>query len=432
MSAWTKPDRGSLAAHCHEVTVSLEGRQVAEFDLLVLIGMAVHLAINLRGVPAVSYELLRQIALHLLHIPPTSLPLVVEILGEAEFAQIDKCGSTIRSIVPTVPYFEDLFDTIGEIVEDRRLSEHEQMTIELVSRLRRSPVVSETLYQDTGARKEFVDRVVDLGAEGGYLIKRRARGRNVVLSPLYFPDNPEAFADLVAAAGSNPVGRVLSLLKENQGWPLTVIEQQQSIGANKLTPHEVAIVTTLAQEGFAPPPTITTSHAGSNHFLFGPRPGPTKLPPTKRPIYEAAMALVAAVRQGQLLPRAHRIRSPRALLRALRDRKWLNANTEAVEQYRELVVTFGLGRLVPTRGSFYRFELIDTPDNMQALEMAIRLVDGSDQTPVQDGDVTLAFHGGQAYLDSLIGRRRLVAEKKATIDEGARREIDGLLLRRAK
>ena len=45
------------------------------------------------------------------------------------------------------------------------------------------------------------------------------------------------------------------------------------------------------------------------------------------------MALVAAVRQGQLLPKQHAVRNPPQLLRALRDRKSLRANTEAMEQY---------------------------------------------------------------------------------------------------
>jgi hypothetical protein len=294
MSAWSSSNRGALAAHCHEITVSLEGRQVGEFDQMVIIGMAAHLAIHLRGVPAVSYDLLRQISLHLLHIPPTSLSLVIEFLGEAGFVRIDRQGGTIRSIVPTVPYFDDLFNTIGEVASDRTLSEHEQLTLELVTRLRSSPLVTETLYHVVGGERKLVDRVLEVGDQGGYLLRRRARGRTVVVSPLYFPDNPGAFADLVAAAGSSRVGRVLALLAENQGWPLGLIEQTQRIGTTSLGPGEIAIVTALAQEGFTPPPTITTTHAGNNYFLFTPRPGAAKLPVTKRPTR-------AQAEQGSLL-----------------------------------------------------------------------------------------------------------------------------------
>src|SRR5262245_56733841 len=127
MSKKAPVDHSSLAAHCHEITVSLEGRQVGEFDQLVIVGMAVNLAIHLRGIPAVPHELLRQIGLHLLHIPPTTMPLVIELLGEAEFVAIDRQGATIRSVVPTVPFFDDMFDTIGEVASGRRLSEPEQM-----------------------------------------------------------------------------------------------------------------------------------------------------------------------------------------------------------------------------------------------------------------------------------------------------------------
>lgn len=432
MSKLPSVARCDLAAHCHEITVSLSGNMVGEFDQLLVVGMAVNLAIHLRGVPAVSYDLLRQIGLHLLHIPPTTMPRVVELLGEAEFVLIDKQGSSIRSVVPTVPFFEDLFDTMGEVAEDRTLSEHERMAIELVSRLRAAPLVTQTLYNQVGSgERKLFDSALDLGDKVGYLMKRRARGREIVLSPLYFPDNPDAFADLVAGSGSGRVGRVLSLLQENQGWPLAMVEQTWRIGGEDLTSEEVVVATALAQEGFTPPPSITTAHAGNNYFLFGPRPGGPKLPTTKRPIYEAAMALVAAVRQGLLLPRKHAVRNPTQLLRALREKKSLRANTEAMEQYREVVATFGLGRLVPDGGSFHRFELIENPDNLEALDMAIRLVEGGAAPPSLDGEICLAFHKGQDYLDSLVSRQRLVAERTVPLTEETRWELDNLLLRRA-
>jgi hypothetical protein len=62
------------------------------------------------------------------------------------------------------------------------------------------------------------------------------------------------------------------------------------------------------------------------------------MPAIKRPVYEAAMALVAAVRQGQLLPHRVKVRYPDALLRALLTKGFIAANTEALNQYRQLTV----------------------------------------------------------------------------------------------
>jgi hypothetical protein len=148
----------------------------------------------------------------------------VSVLAEAEFVKVDRQGNTIRAIVPTVPYYEDLYDTLGEVASDRQLSESEQLTIDLVNRLSRSPRVLQALYNETGADTKLVDRMIHVGNQGGYLLPRRARGRDVIVSPLYFPENAAQFADLVAAHGASSVGRVLTTLAQNQGWPLGVIQ----------------------------------------------------------------------------------------------------------------------------------------------------------------------------------------------------------------
>jgi hypothetical protein len=421
-------EQAVVAARCYDVTVSLHGRQVGDFEELLIIGMAARLAFQLRGLPVVAYDLLRQVALHLLQIPPTSLQTVVGVLAEAEFVRLDRQGSTIRTVIPTVPYYEDLYETLGEIASNHGLSEPERLTIDLVNRLARSPRVKESLYNDTGAERPLVDQMLGVGEQGGYLFARRARGRDVIVSPLYFPENAAEFADLVAAHGSGSVGRVIKTIAKNQGWPLRVIQETGGIGDTPLTADEVKIVTKLAGEGFLPPPMIQTEHAGENHFLFGPKPGIPSLPPTKRPIYEAAMALVAAVRQGQLLPRAYRIRMPLSLLHALRDKRYLRANSEALEQYRELVV-LRLGRLVPDGAGRHRFELIDTPENLEAVNLAIHLVEGTEPLPAVDDEVVLALHKGHDYLESLIGRQRLVAQQIVHLDPEKQREFDDLLLR---
>ena len=73
-----------------------------------------------------------------------------------------------------------------------------------------------------------------------------------------------------------------------------------------------------------------------------------RLSPTKREIYERAMALVSAVRQGQYLPKQYAIRSPYAILRKLKNDHEIGANTEALEQYQQLTL-LRVGRLVVTQ-----------------------------------------------------------------------------------
>ncbi len=196
-----------------------------------------------------------------------------------------------------------------------------------------------------------------------------------------------------------------------------------------MTPDQVKIIVSLAGTGFASPPMITTSHAGSNFFLFSPKPGLPRLGPTKRHVYEMAMNLVAAVRQGQLLPAQYAIRSPTALLTALRDRKALRASTEAMQQYRTLVAApLRLGRLIPEGGDFYSFELIDSPENLEAVELAIGMVRGDSEPLRIEEDAVLAFRKGQTYVESLVGRQKLVEQEQMPLDPETEQEVTEFMM----
>jgi hypothetical protein len=414
------------AVRCHDITVSLGNKQVTDLDKVVLVGMAVRLALHLRGVPAVPYDLVKLVALHLLHIPPLALPAILDVLAEVDFVKISKRGSSILSVIPTVPFYEDMFDGIGQYAENQTLSEPERLTLEILDRLAKSPTSIQTIY-NLGADRRLVNRMVDVGAQGGYVIQKRARGRDMLISPVYFSENPDAFADLAAGAGSTRVGRVVSLLSRHQGWPLALIKKTRRIGEIQLTDDDINIILTLAGDGFAPPPVIETSHAGSNHFLFSPKPGLPRLGPAKRQIYETAMALVAAVRQGQLLPAQYAIRHPIALLQALKSRKYLSANSEAMEQYRAVAI-LRLGRLVNEQGDRYRFELIETPENMEAVDIAIQIIRGDEPAPALEEDAVIAFRTGQTYIDSLVGRQMLVNQEKVKLDPESKREIDDFFM----
>jgi hypothetical protein len=427
MTAIETPAGAQLAARCHDVTVSLRGKSVADFDQLTIVGMAVRLAPHLRGVPAVTYDLLRQVALHLLQIPPTALRPVVYMLAQAGFVQLDTEGATIRSVVPVVPFYEDLFHGMGDVAAHTGLSEPEKLTLAMLDRLAKSPTARSAFYE-AGAEKNLVERMVLVGHSGGYLTPHRVRGRDMLTSPIYFPENADAFADLAAGNGSGRVAKVISVLARHQGWPLALIERQARIGEETLSPEELRIVRALADEGFAPPPMIETSYSGANSFLFGPKPGVPRLEPIKRPIYESAMALVAAVRQGQLLPARFAIRWPVLLLEKLRDYKYIGANSEAVEQYRALAM-MRLGRLETFGGGRARFHLIDTEENREAVDLALLLVRGDEPPPALSDEVVLALHQGQTYVDSLVGRQVLVGQDRIELDPESKREIEDLFLK---
>ncbi len=178
-----------------------------------------------------------------------------------------------------------------------------------------------------------------MSASKEHIYAYRSRGRDVALSPTYFSENAEIYADMVAGVGSKQVQKLLMAVRSMQGVPLSMIQKSKEIGGIKFTDEELQLVGAPCPKMRAvKPPSISTKHSGEQFFIFTPTPAGAALAPTKREIYERAMAIVAAVRQGQFLPRQYAIRSPGAVLYTLKSNLKLGkATTEATQQCRKLV-----------------------------------------------------------------------------------------------
>jgi len=371
----TQPSAADIAARAHEIQTGLGATEVPEFDTLRAVGMAVRLALHIQGIPALKYETLRLVANHYLNIPSVALRRIVELLAEVEFVKLQTTGKTINVVVPNVPYYDEVYSELGDFGRTEGFNEAEQLSIDILCRLAKSPENIDSLRSHLGADETLIKRAFTVGQAGAYLRVHRARGRNIALSPAFFSENSDVFADMVAGAGSSDVRTVLDALRQVQGVPLSLVEKKKEIGGSRLTPAQINMLKRLAQDGAVRPPCIKTPHSGSNYFLFTPTPGTASLAPTKREIYEKAMAIVAAVRQGQFLPNRYAIRSPGAVLYKLKtDLKLSGATTEATAQYRQLTV-LRVARLVP-KGStgFSELHIIDTPANREALHIAYDLV----------------------------------------------------------
>src|SRR5713226_746876 len=138
------PEEAAIRAH--DITVCLERTSVPEFEELSLLGRAVKLALHLRGVPAVSYEVLRNIAIYILNFPPSSVRPTIELLAEAEFVELDVDGRTIKTVVPSIPFYEKIFSNLATVAGSDKFSEPEQLTLELLHRLASSPLLRDNVY----------------------------------------------------------------------------------------------------------------------------------------------------------------------------------------------------------------------------------------------------------------------------------------------
>jgi hypothetical protein len=314
-------DTKAIAEYAFDLQVGLEGADVPEYDVATTLGMASVLAINLRGLGEIQYQTLRLVAAHYFHIRSDVLDGVLRTLADLELIRLVTTGSTIEQIIPDVPHFDNVYARVGELVASRPLNELEQLTISILDKLYSSPMNQDTLASSFGADQDAFRSSMQIGLDAGLMTSTRVRGRDIIASPLYFSGNLEGLLDITARGDAPSVRKLLQLISKNQGLPLSSIIKEQSLGGTQLSSDELSLLRGLAQEGIIKPPSIIRPNKKEEHFIFTPAPGKVRLSTANREIYEKGMAIAAAVRKGQLLPEAYRIRSPQALLYQLKERK---------------------------------------------------------------------------------------------------------------
>ena len=419
----------AVAEFAFDLHTGLASYRVPEFDDLKLIGMAATLSIHIRGLGEIRYEVLRKVSDHLMGIPSIALETVLTVLEEIGFVKLVRPKKKISTVIPVIPVFDDVYEQIGSYADSEcSLNSHEDATLHILDALQKAPANRDALYNNLGIETRLFDRCISLGSSSGILSEHLARGRKILISPFYFVDNLDALADTAAAVGSNAISSALNKVKSNQGWPLGLIEQTGEIGGSRLDTTERSVIRKLAMEGIVRPPTIKFGQR-TESFLFTPRPGGTRLNAANREIYERSMALISAVRKGQLLADRFRINQPVALLRALRDRGYVGANSEAREQYRNLVV-LKVATLRQTQSDRWQLYLNRTPENERALDLAINLLESGELAGMEvDQDARIALTRDEKYIQSLISASDLKRRESEVVDPQANHEFEQLILK---
>lgn len=417
------------AEFAHDIQVGLSRKSVPEFDQLPNVGFAGKLALNIKGLGEIDYQVLRQVADHFFDIPSAVLGGVVEILAEIEFIDLIKDGKTIKTVIPSIPNFSSVYDGLGQYIGTISLTEHEELAIAILSELKTKPEKRDALFNRLGAEQQPFKRVISVTNEGGLIIPKRAKGQDILISPYYFADGLDELARQAALGGAKSISKILELIKKAQGWPLSMIISKAEVNGTKLSASEIATLQELVADGVLKPPSLNVARTGQvEHFVFTPSPGAGRLTGASREIYERSMALVAAVRKGQLLPEAYRIWSPVALLSKLKSQKWIGASTEAAAQYSNLV-SLRVGRLKKVKENWFRFELIDTPENITAVKDAIAMFQAGE--PLSSGvndEARIALQKDETYIQSLVAAGKLRESERPQLDEETRQQYEQLLL----
>jgi hypothetical protein len=213
-----------IAEFSFDLHAGLSSLSVSEFDQLPIIGMCATLAVHIKGLGEIDYEVLRKVSDHFMSIPSYALKQVIEVLGEIEFITIISSGRTIEKIIPNIPIFDSVYEGLGEFASSKiSFNEYESATIEILSALYNSPINRDSLLSKSGINKIVFDRCLILGETSGLVTEQLARGKNILISPYYFADNLAGLADTVASSGTPALESTLKKIKESQGWPLSLI-----------------------------------------------------------------------------------------------------------------------------------------------------------------------------------------------------------------
>lgn len=411
----------------YDIQSGLGNMDVPDFDSMRTMGMAATLAIHLRGLPEIEFEVLRKVSDYFFSIPSYALKESLNILAEIEYVQLIAKGTKILSVIPDVPRFQDLYEGVGSYFTFSDLNEHEQGTLLILAELQSKPENKDRLVSSTGIDLPMFNRCMDIGAHGNYLKEFRARGRNIIASPFYFSDNLEGLVDLSVKSGSTDIQVVLQVIKNNQGWPLSLIEKRLELGGYKLTPTQQSLLNHLCSEGILKPPSIEFKNTKET-FVFTPKPGGARLDSSNREIYERAMALVACVRKGQLLAEQYRIKMPVRILETLKEKGYIGSNSEAANQYRNLVF-LKVGSLRHTAGDRYQFCLNKTEENVEALNLAINLLRTGEMSSLDvNQEARLALSKDEKYVQSIISSAELKKRKQVALDANAADQFEQLIM----
>ncbi|MEM8974924.1 MAG: hypothetical protein AAGD43_22925 [Pseudomonadota bacterium] len=402
---------------------------VPEFDELTKIGMAANLAIHIKGLGAIDYEVLRKVSDHFMSIPSLLLPEVLRVLSEIGFVRLVERGRRIEQVLPNIPAFDDVYRSIGDFADSElALNSHEQAILEILTALRDAPRNKDSLLNKLGIENDVFERCITIGGASGILSSVQARGRTMIISPFYFADNLDGLADAAVASGASAMESALKKVKDNQGWPLSLVAGRSEIGGTALPPTELALIHRMSEEGIIKPPTIKFGQK-SESFVFTPRPGDARLSASNREIYERAMALVSAVRKGQLLPTQFQIRYPARILEELRERGHLSSNSEAHDQYHNLVV-LRVAFLKQTSSGMWQLHLNRTPENEAALNLAISLLRTGNLANMEvSQEARIALTKDEEYVQSMISAAELKKRPKQLKDEQANYEFEQLLMK---
>ena len=345
---------------------------------------------------------------------------VDKALGELEeigYITVHRTGGEISKIEERVPLLEDQYSQIGEKWQGSSPTEIERATLEIIDDLMVAPQREREIIKKHGIDNKAFTLISDVGKSGSFYknYKSPVDGSSIGYSPLYHDENPEKIMALFDKYPEEDVSGKIRSIRAYQGMPVDAINDPVLMEAIRM--------------GCIPTPSVNSSR-GTKHFAFTPLRGVGKL---ERSLLEKARAIISCVRYGQHFARITRIATPLLILKALVRKKSIGSHSEILRQY-ALLHKLGVGIISrdPTSTDRYTFNLLDTPENMRALELAIQYLTIKEPTKEEPKikKVRQLFLPGMAGIYGSVAKTRIDLQpvKTTTLSDDSIQQLNHLLI----
>ena len=193
--------------------------------------MALSLALALRGPEnyVITDEERLVVAAGELGISYEALTPTLRVLEEVDFARVFRNGDTIQRLEVSVPQLRESYAELGDFWRSSNPGEIEQATIALLDQLALGPMTRSAIVASFGISPSQLDMVIEVGQSAGYLDIARPGDDDVIYSPLFWEENPEKTAELLAKLDTEELRGALSKVRDYQGLPIERLATVDSV-----------------------------------------------------------------------------------------------------------------------------------------------------------------------------------------------------------
>lgn len=359
-----------------------------------IIGMAATIAGLIRGRDVVQDgQALMTVAAAQLDVNMLSFDSVIRVLEDVGFVQgVQRTGGKITSFTENVPYYESLYERLGESWKERQPTEIEQQLLTVVDGLSGAPVAVEDIENKYGLDRSDLNHVMEVAKGGGLIQVLNTTDGDIAYSPFFGFENPEILTELVNDHGSGQLSDEFDAVRRHQG--LAVSKEQYPLISDAIA------------RGLVMAPAVQLPGGDTQAFAALPYVPDKRLLTTHKAVLDKALTVLACLRCAEY-DGGHNNLSQSALVSVInklldKNRGFLSPHSSHERQY-NLMYRAGLIVFDPDSrpgGNWKMPRFVDTEDNRAALILARDLITHGEgvQTRVSDQDARSALDAGNAYV----------------------------------